>query len=373
MPYMIEQQRRAIHALVSELIDHERARVIVQPNQPADGYWFGGGSLIQDLDGTLWLSGRYRDVGDSRTGVGAGLRGLECALFSSGDCGASFEKVKSWSKADLSANGTVLSIEGTDLRRAADGGIELYVSLEKDVAYPDAYSDFKKPGTGVWSIDWIAGEDPTSLDLGTQTTVLRTDRPESLHVKDPVTFTSSNGVTVLMFCSHPVSWASSNTGYVVRAAGSTRFELGAWEAIRRGAIWDVAVTRVTDRLAVPPLGLFRRGPPTSIFFYDGAECMRPLEENPRAAKRPRGYSCEELGGALWGKDSEFPVMERLSRVEPLFVSPTGTGSSRYVSTLVTSDAIYATWQQSQADQSQPLMMNVIPMDRVEAILGGATP
>ena len=292
-------------------------------------------------------------------------------MFASADGGASFEPVRSWSKAELSAHGTVLSIEGTDLRRRAEGGVELFVSLEKDVPYPDAYAAYQKPGTGVWSIDRMTGDTPASIDVATQETVLRTRRPQSLHVKDPVTFEAADGATVLLFCSHPVSWASSNSGVAVRAAGATTFELASWEAVARGAIWDIAVTRVTDRLALPRVGLLREEPPTSVFFYDGAECMRPLEENPRAAKRPRGYSCEELGGAMWGRDAAFPAMERLSTVEPLFVSPTGTGSSRYVSTLLTKEFLYATWQQSQADRSQPLVMNALPMERVEAILSGA--
>jgi hypothetical protein len=128
-----EERLHAVRALVSELIDQRSARVIVRPNRAADGYWFGGGNLLEDAAGTLWLVGRFRDAGDSRTGLGAGERGLACALFASADGAASFEPVRSWSKADLSALGAVLSIEGTALRRRAEGGVELFVSLEKDV------------------------------------------------------------------------------------------------------------------------------------------------------------------------------------------------------------------------------------------------
>jgi hypothetical protein len=61
-------------------------------------------------------------------------------------------------------------------------------------------------------------------------------------------------------------------------------------------------------------------------------------------------------------------MERLSRLEPLFVSPWGTGCSRYVHTLVTEAGILATWQQSQVDGSQPLVGHWLAMDEVERIL-----
>lgn len=360
----------ALRALLAALIDQRAARVVVPPHRPADGFWFGGGNLLEDADGTLWLSGRYRDFGDSRTGLGAGLRGLECALFASGDKGRTFEKVKAWSKAQLSTAGTVLSIEGTDLHRTPDG-VELFVSLEKDARYPAEVADYQKPGTGVWSIDRLHAADVGTLDPASQEpAIVNASRPESLHVKDPVTLADEADTTRLLFCSHPVSWASSNSGLAIRSPGAEDFRVSSWELVPRGAIWDVAVTRVTDQLRVPALGLFADEPPTSVYFYDGAECMRSLEENPKAASRPRGYSCEELGGALIGRDAQFPAMERLSRVTPLFVSPHGTGSSRYVSTLVTQDGIYATWQQSQEDRSQPLVMNFLPMGRVAELLAG---
>lgn len=51
-----------------------------------------------------------------------------------------------------------------------------------------------------------------------------------------------------------------------------------------------------------------------------------------------------------------------------FVSPWGTGCSRYVDVLFTDDRAYATRQQSQSDYSQPLVMNTLPMEEVEKLL-----
>ena len=140
--------------------------------------------------------------------------------------------------------------------------------------------------------------------------------------------------------------------------------------LERGATWDVACARVTDRLAVPQVGLLAGLPPLSLYFYDGAECLRSLNENAKAVSRPRGYSCEELGGLAWGWDAEFPKMQRLSLDFPLFTSPHGTGCSRYVSTLKTHDGIMATWQQSQPDRSQPLVGNFLYSAAVESQLAG---
>ena len=365
---LTDAQHSALIALLKTLVNQERAQVIVPANQTSEGFWFGGGNLVRDDEGVLWLSGRYRNYGDSRTGVEVGTRGLECAIFRSTDGGETFDKAQCWTKDDLSRdNARVLSIEGTAIHKLPDGSWELFVSTEKDVAYPQGFESYQKPGTGVWSIDRLTGPTLDLLDAKALSSVISTDQPEYLHVKDPVVFDDGE-VTNLMFCSHPISWASSNTGLATRQLANGEFDVQTWQLVPRGNIWDVAVTRVTNRLTVPKLGVFEDAPALAVLFYDGAESMRQLDENPRALQRPRGYSCEELGGAMWAPAENLQAAERLSRTVPLFVSPHGTGSSRYVSTLVTADGIYATWQQSQSDASQPLVINYVPMDEVERLL-----
>jgi len=361
-----------IRALLSALIDQEAAQVIVSPYQAAPGFWFGGGNLVEDEGGTLWLSGRYRDFGDSRVGLEAGARGLECAVFRSEGGALTFEKVASWSKADLSRDGPeVLSIEGTALHCTPHGQWELYVSSEKRVAYPEPLQGFQKPGTGVWSIDRILGTSPSSLDLSTLEPVLENRTcPAYLHVKDPVVFDRPDGRTAMIFCSHPFSWSSSNTGLAVRDATGEGYRVEIWEMVPRGAVWDVAATRITDRMPLPAVGMWAGQRASAVYFYDGAECLRSHGENPLARKRPRGYSCEEIGGAFWGWEGAFPALTRLSQLQPMFVSPWGTGCSRYVSTLATASGILATWQQGQADGSQPLVAHTLPMDEVEQVLSG---
>ena len=139
-------------------------------------------------------------------------------------------------------------------------------------------------------------------------------------------------------------------------------------ALHRGPCWDVAISRLTEVLKVPQLGVFRELPKVLLYFYDGGESLRKYEEHPHAVKRPRGYSCEEIGGLAFGFEKDFPRLERLSKDLPIFVSPWGTRSSRYVKALVTAEGIYAIWQQSQKDLSQPLVMNFLSMEEVEKIL-----
>ncbi|MCK4514818.1 MAG: hypothetical protein KAU31_06140, partial [Spirochaetaceae bacterium] len=137
----------------------------------------------------------------------------------------------------------------------------------------------------------------------------------------------------------------------------------------RGFTWDVAATRITDILSLDGEMLGVDGS-VQLVFYDGAECLRPHTENPAAVSRPRGYSCEEIGGLAFATNDQYDEMERLSALKPLFISPHGTGSSRYVHTLSTREGIYATWQQAQPDGSQPLVMNFVDSDTVRRILSG---
>jgi hypothetical protein len=267
----------------------------------------------------------------------------------------------------------VLSIEGTALHQCADDSWELFISTEKDIPYPKSLEQFQKPGTGVWTIDRICGESLEKLDPATLTPVFEnTERPEYLHVKDPVIFDAPNGDTALVFCTHPFTWASGNTGLALRQPGQERFQLQTWEVVPRGAAWDVAATRITGHLSIPQVGCFADAPACSVYFYDGAECMRSHEENVRAHKRPRGYSCEEISGAFFGWDADFPHMERLSELAPLFTSLRGTGCSRYIETVTTGDGILAAWEQSQSDLSQPLVGHFLPMDDIQRMLTGVS-
>lgn len=363
-------QRRCLTDFLLALVDQSAARVVVAPQRGAPGFWFGGGNLVEDADGVLWLTGRYRNYGDSRTGLAAGERGLECALFASTDGGRTFSKRRSWSKADLSRpDAQVVSIEGTSLLAGADGTWELFVSTEKAWEYPAGLTEFRKPGCGIWSIDVMRGRAPGELDAATLQPVLRECGDAAyLHVKDPVVYAAADGSTHMLYCSHPYCWSSANTGLAVRPNGEASFAVATRQAVPRGPAWDVAGTRVTCRLPVPRCGVFATLPPMSILFYDGLECVRQHDENQRAVSRPRGYSCEELGGAMAGFDAGFPACERLSHLRPLFVSPHGTGCSRYVDAIATRDGIVATWQQSQPDGSQPLVSNRLPMDEARRLL-----
>jgi len=350
------------------LIDQESARVVVPPQKGKSGFWFGGGNLIRDPQGNLVLVGRYRNVGDSRSGLDAGERGLELAIFRSTDQGESFEKILSFSKSDLDVQDRrVLSIEGSAIHWT-DDGVELFVSTEKsNIGYPDRLAAYLKPGTGVWTIEHLRADSIEGLARAEPVTLLESTDPGYLHLKDPALYDAPNGDCLLLFCSHPFSWSSSNTGYAVRKSGDGSFDSRCYDFFPRGPSWDVAISRGTAMIDLPCDGVVTDHR-VRLLFYDGGESLRDLDEHAHAAKRPRGYSCEELGGVAYVVDDDLSNVYRLSCDLPAFVSPYGTGCSRYVDVLSTEEGYFVTWQQSQHDFSQPLVMNFVDRDRIKRAL-----
>ncbi|MGD1975201.1 MAG: hypothetical protein PVH37_17005 [Desulfobacterales bacterium] len=363
-----ETVNQKIAAFAGALIDPHQARTIVEPYADEPGFWFGGGNMIATDDGSLYVAGRYRNSGDARTGVGKGTRGLELAIFRSLDGGRSFEKIISFSKNDLNTDGKqVISIEGVALQ-VLDGSVELFVSSEKSgIDYPAGLEELKKPGTGVWTIDRIEAATVEGLQHAPVEPLIASVHPEFLHLKDPVVHTAGNGDTVLFFCSHPFSWTSSNSAYCIRPSGKWEFDDPVFDFFPRGYTWDVAVSRITDVLSIPG-EIFERPEAIQMVFYDGAECIRPHDENSQAVSRPRGYSCEEIAGLAVFVNDRIDDICRISNISPLFISPWGTGCSRYIHTCSLPERVIATWQQSQTTGAQPLVMHSLSWDEIRSIV-----
>ena len=148
-----------------------------------------------------------------------------------------FQKVLSFSKEDLSHTEEVVSIEGVSLipDSTSDTGFEFIISTEKKSAYPKNLINFQKPGTGVWSIDLLQSENGLdSFKLDEMSTIARSEKGSTLHYKDPVAFTSNDGHTHIVFCHHPFSWSSSNSGLLTRKKNQASFDLISENILERG-------------------------------------------------------------------------------------------------------------------------------------------
>ena len=354
MKHLDEQTIRRLRAFAHELVHPASARIAIPTDKSEKGYWFGGGNMATGPDGRLYLTGRYRSSGDSRTGLDLGDRGRELVIFASSDGGGSWTKALAFDKAAVAPDGReALSIEGSAIRFTKDG-VELYVSSEKRVPYPAPMESYEKPGTGVWTIERLVATDVGALRGAKPVTVVSSGDPATLQVKDPFLAEKADGGSYLFFCHHSFTWSSSNTGYLEMAADGNAVGEPVFDCYPRGPAWDVAITRGTCILPLPA-SLAPAG--TGLVFYDGGECLRNLDEHAKAARRPRGYSCEELGGLGYYVDDDPTSFQRISGIVPEFVSPDGTGCLRYVDVLATGDGYIATWQQSRPDGSQPLMIN----------------
>lgn len=369
MKVLSPADEKALADLASAIVDQQRARVAVKPQQKSSGFWFGGGNLVADTRGSLWLVGRYRDAGDSRSGLQQGKRGWQLSVLHASDVEAPFEEVGNLQKSSLGVNDRqVLSIEGSALRQLPDSSWELYVSSEKtNIGYPEPFTDYLKPDTGVWTIDRLRAQSIDGLLSAAVETVVESRELAHMHVKDPFLYELSSDQTLLLFCTHPYCWTSSNSAYVPMRDGDVIFRSAVYDFFARGFTWDVAMTRATCAWDVPAVGRFQDRQVT-LLFYDGGESLRNMDEHETAMRRARGYSCEELGGVAYVLDHQFANVRRLSRYCPSFVSPWGTGCSRYVDVLTTKEGVIATWQQSQDDLSQPLVRHFLKMDDVHRCL-----
>ena len=145
------------------------------------------------------------------------------------------------------------------------------MSTEKGSRIPRRWVRFKT-GHRVWSIDRIEAASIEALDNG-MTEVQSSGDGATLHVKDRcLRFAGRrNGTDVF---SHPFGWSSSNAAWPARRGGG-EFVLQKRSVLERGATWDVA-WRVTDRLAVPQVGLLAGLPPLSLFSMGQSACARSM-------------------------------------------------------------------------------------------------
>ena len=221
---MTDAKKQKLLDFSKALVDQEKAKIIVPAQEAKSGFWYGGGNMAADENGNLYVTGRYRNFGDSRTGTGAGVRGLELAIFKSSDKGETWNKVKSFTKKDLNiGDWEVLSIEGTALN-FADDGVELFISTEKlNRPFVEGMKEFHKPGTGSWTIELMKADSVEDLSTDNYKTIMESRDARWFNVKDPFLYKNRGGDLILGYCTHPFNWSSSNTGYSVRKKGSDTF------------------------------------------------------------------------------------------------------------------------------------------------------
>ena len=131
----------------------------------------------------------------------------------------------------------MLSIEGSALRWH-NHGVKLFVSSEKTgIGYPEGLEQFLKPGAGVWTIERLHATSMPELQNSAIEPLIDSARPGFLHVKDPVVYPRADGDLVLLLCTHPYCWSSSNTAYAIRHKGSHSLDDPHFVFFPRGGTW----------------------------------------------------------------------------------------------------------------------------------------
>jgi hypothetical protein len=203
--------------------------VAVPAPRAAPGCWAGAASAALDLDGSVLLAYRVRDVE---------RRGGAVVLARAAD-GERFETIATLDKDRFGAE----SLERPALVRV-DGGWRLYVCCAT-------------PGSKHWWIDALDAADPAGLAEASAQTVLPGD--ERTGVKDPVV-RREGGRWRAWVCCHPLDEPGEEDRMTTALATSDDGLDWHWEgtvlAPRRGA-WDARGARVTAVL------------PDGTTYYDG--------------------------------------------------------------------------------------------------------
>jgi len=253
--------------------------VVVSPPGEGAGWWAGAPSAVL-VDGTYYLAYRLRAP------IGRG-RGFANVVGRSRD-GVHFETLCTLDRDAFGAD----SLERPALVPLPDGRWRIYVSCST-------------PGSKHWRVDMLEADDPEGFDPRRARTVMPGDAEWG--VKDPV-IAHLDGLWHVWLCCHPLRDPAEADRMLTRHGTSTdgvHWQLGDVALRATPGSWDSRGTRVT---AVLPDGS------GFVAYYDG---RASAEEN-----------WEERTGMAAGNTPSHlaPVADKA-----VGVSPTGSGSLRYLS------------------------------------------
>lgn len=306
----------------------ESGIVVREPLGEGPGYWCGApGAYFDHEERCFYLY--YRVRVEKAKG-----RGIEFRIARGLD-GLVFEDIWSCHKSDIGS----LSIEGGSIFRLHNG--------EWAVAY-----GFVDEQDDRWKIGMLRGPNPSQFNKDTHEVVLAPTIPEIAGVKDPV-IVYRDGTFKMIMSAHRVSLDDLNNPALLEisdsiATGLGRSETGLatskdgrhWQWIGTvlspaPARWDSFCARVTGVYA---------GPLGYMAFYDGG---RDVSEN-----------YEEHSSLAFTEDlTKFWPIEAAA---PLYCSPYGTGSVRYVEPLLVNDALYLYYEFTRMDGGHQLRAIKLP-------------
>lgn len=308
------------------LFNPAEGQTIIEPLAEGDGYWAGAPSVLYDRETERFYL--YYRIREPRP-----VRGGKCRIAQSSD-GVHFETIWEATKEDFDSP----SVERFCLTRRGPGDWLLYPS----------YVD---PADNRWRIDVIAADSPDAFDVDARQKLFTAGDVGVQGVKDPWVM-RVNGLYYML-----ISYAVS----LDELSERERQEMHA-----TADIYNTGLTLSSSALATSGNGIDYtwRGDifPPNQGAWDGYAarlgCVVPTEQGwlgyyDGSAEVSGNY--EERTGLVQSWD--LRQFYRLSTSEPWLVSPHGTGSLRYIDTVLFEDEIYFYYEMARPDGSHELRLN----------------
>ena len=315
-------------------------RILREPAGFENGYWAGAPGVFHAREEKAWyLTYRIRRPRDV-----APDRGGEARIARSTDL-KKWQDVWSVTKDRFGS----ASIERCALRHGPDGHWRYFVS----------YVD---PADGRWCVSVIKSPEIQGLDAATARPVFKAHLLGLEGVKDPWIFEHHGMFHMILSVAMPTAKTGAqshasldifNTGECVSATGlATSADLDQWEwqgviFAPEGSGWDRYCRRINS--IVPYRELF-------FAFYDGS------------ASHTENYE-EKTGLAV---SSDLRTWKSLAVREPMFTSPHGSGSLRYMDAQIIGEEVCLFYEFARPDGAHDLRLATVKLDALPFPQGGAS-
>ena len=311
------------------LFNPQEGTTIMEPPGGGVGYWAGAPSVLYDEEvSKFYLYYRLRRPRP--------VRGGECCIAESED-GVKFRPIWQAKKEDFNSP----SVEKSCLLKTIDGKYRLYIS----------YVD---PLDNRWRIDMMEASSPEKFKPGERKEILTASSIHCEGVKDPyVLVVGGRYYMIASYAPTPEKVSEElkdkmhrtadvyNTGITKSHTGLALSNDGVnfkwWgDILSPGKGWDAYASRISCILYLPPV---------FIAFYDGSSTVKENYE-------------EKTGLA-----TSFDLIHyhKVTEQGPLLTSPYGSGSLRYMDSIIVDDEIYYYYEYTRKDGSHELRMNKVKL------------
>lgn len=311
------------------LFDPNEGQTIIEPLAEGEGYWAGAPNVLYDGDSERFYL--YYRIRQPRP-----VRGGKCRIAQSSD-GVHFDTIWEATKEAFGSS----SIERFCLtKRGADDWL--------------LYPSYVDPQDNRWRIDVIAADSPAGFDVDARRKVFAAKDVGVQGVKDPWVMRVNGLYYMLISYAVTLSDLSEEDRQRMHATGdiyNTGLTLSSSALATSGD--GIAYTWQGDVLSpnsgewdayAARLGCLVPTDQGWLGYYDGSAAVTG--------------NYEERTGLVQTWD--LRTFYRLSTAEPWLVSPHGTGSLRYIDTVLFEDEIYFYYEMARPDGSHELRLNRVP-------------